>query len=155
MPEPERRRIEPAHLLSEHSGARASGSHEVLEIIAAFVLAIVAVATAWSGYQAALWTGHQAELYGVASKLRIQAEMVATIANEERLHNASTVVEWLKAETGGKTNLPTYLSVVFFPSFVPHSRRGRRRIRSTILVPPQIPASWVNSAAPKRTRLPD
>ena len=119
MPEPERRRIEPAHLLSEHSGARASGSHEVLEIIAAFVLAIVAVATAWSGYQAALWTGHQAELYGVASKLRIQAEAAATIANEERLYNASTVVEWLKAQAGGQDKLAGIFERRILPEFRP------------------------------------
>jgi polyisoprenoid-binding protein YceI len=48
--------------------------------------------------EAALWTGHQAELHGQASKLRVEAEEAAKYANQERLYNASTVVEWLKAE---------------------------------------------------------
>jgi hypothetical protein len=74
----------------ERRDASRSRAREVAEILKAIVLAIVAVATAWSGYQAALWTQHQAELYGVASKLRIQADGATTIANQERLYNVST-----------------------------------------------------------------
>jgi len=96
-----------------------SGAHETLEIIAAIVLAIVAIGTAWSGYQAALWTGHQAERYGVASKLRIQAEGVATIANQERLYNASTVVEWLKAKAGRQQELARIFERRILPEFRP------------------------------------
>jgi hypothetical protein len=53
------------------------------------VLAVVAIATAWSGDQAELWTGHQAESYSEASKLRVEAEAATTYANHERLYNAS------------------------------------------------------------------
>jgi hypothetical protein len=93
--------------------------HEILEIAEAVVLAVVAVTTAWSGYQAALWTGHQAELYGQASKLRIQAEGAATYANQERLYNASTVVEWLKAEAHGDKKLATLFERRLLPEFRP------------------------------------
>jgi hypothetical protein len=119
MPQSESGSIQPSHVLGERSGALGSGAHELLEIIAAFVLAIVAVATAWSGYQAALWTGHQAELYGVASKLRIQAEGAATIANQERLYNASTVVEWIKAEASGQARLAEIFERRILPEFRP------------------------------------
>ena len=51
--------IELAHHLSEHKEESHSRAHEILEIVEAIVLAMVAVSTAWSGYQAALWTGHQ------------------------------------------------------------------------------------------------
>jgi hypothetical protein len=76
-----------------------------LEIAKALVLAIIAVATAWSGYQAALWTGLQQELYGHSSRMRVQAEGAAAAANQKRLYNASTVVEWLKAEAHGDKKL--------------------------------------------------
>jgi hypothetical protein len=108
-----------AHDLSNQIGVPPSGAHEILEIFAAIVLAIVAIATAWSGYQAALWTGHQAELYGVASKLRIQADGFATIANQERLYNASTVAEWIKAEAGGQGNLASVFERRILPEFRP------------------------------------
>src|ERR1700761_5955438 len=98
MPEAGRANIEIAQILGEHKESSSPFGQVALEIVEAVVLAVVAIATAWSGYQAELWTGHQSELYGQASKLRVQAEGAANTANQERLYNASTVVEWLKAE---------------------------------------------------------
>jgi hypothetical protein len=111
--------IEIAHHLSEVKGSSRTHAHETLEIAEAIVLAIVAIATAWSGYQAALWTGEQAKLYGQSSKLRIQAEGVAAAADQERLYNASTVVEWLKAEAHGDTKLSRLFERRFLPEFRP------------------------------------
>src|SRR5271154_7027944 len=105
MPEAGGSNIEIAQHLSERNESPSSLGHEILEIAEAVVLAIVAIATAWSGYQAALWTGHQSELYGEASRLRIEADGAATYSNQERLYNASTVDEWLKAEAHGDKKL--------------------------------------------------
>src|SRR5277367_4604974 len=105
MPEAGGSNIEIAQHLSEHKKSSQSLGHEILEIAEAVVLALVAIATAWSGYQAALWTGHQSEFYGQASKLRVEAEGAATYGNQERLYNASTVIEWLKAEAHGDQKL--------------------------------------------------
>ena len=119
MSEAGRSDIEIAHLRSEHEESPQSLVHRILEIAEALVLAIVAIATAWSGYQAALWTGHQSELYGQASKLRIQAEGAATSANQERLYNASTVVEWLQAEAHGDKKLADLFERRFLPEYRP------------------------------------
>jgi hypothetical protein len=118
MPEAGGANIEIAKHLNEHEES-APSSHIILEIVEALVLAIVAIATAWSGYQAALWTGHQSELYGQASKLRVQAEGAATYANQERLYNASTVVEWLKAEAHSDKKLSDLFERRFLPEFRP------------------------------------
>jgi len=111
--------IEVAHHLSEHTEHSQSFAHQILEIAEAILLAVVAVTTAWSGYQAALWTGHQAELYGLASRYRVEAEGAATTANQERLYNASTVVEWLKAEANGQKKLSDLFERRFLPEFRP------------------------------------
>jgi hypothetical protein len=50
---------------------------EMIEIIEAVILVLVAVATAWSGYQAAQWAGKRAEQYAEASRLRVTAEGLA------------------------------------------------------------------------------
>jgi hypothetical protein len=66
MPEIGRANIEVAHKLNEegkHAAHHSSRSLEILEIVEAIVLALVAVTTAWSGYQAALWDGRQDEVY--------------------------------------------------------------------------------------------
>ena len=48
--------VEIAHHLVEHGEPHASTLHSetVLEFLEAFVLAVIAIATAWCGYQAAL-----------------------------------------------------------------------------------------------------
>jgi len=119
MPEAAGSNIEVAHHLTEHVGPPESRAHEILEIAEAVVLAIVAISTAWSGYQAALWTGHQSELYGLASRYRVQAEGATTTANQERLYNASTVVEWLKAEATGQKKLADIFERRLLPEFRP------------------------------------
>jgi len=119
MPEAGGANIEIANHLSEHKESPRASEHEILEILEAVVLAVVAIATAWSGYQAALWSGHQSELYGQASKLRIQADGAATLANQERLYDASTVVEWLKAEAHGDKMLADLFERRFLPEFRP------------------------------------
>jgi hypothetical protein len=119
MPEAGGVNIEIAKHLSEHEAAGESTGQTILEIVEALVLAIVAIATAWSGYQAALWTGHQSELYGQASKLRVQAEGAATFANQERLYNASTVVEWLKAAAHNDNKLTGIFERRILPEFRP------------------------------------
>jgi hypothetical protein len=119
MPEAGGSNIEVAHHLSGHTGHEGSIGHNVLEIAEAIVLAVVAIATAWSGYQAALWTGHQSELYGTSSKLRIQAAGLQTTANQERLYNAATVVEWLKAEAQGEKKLGAIFERRLLPEFRP------------------------------------
>ncbi len=119
MPEAGASNIEIAMHLGEHEQSERSLGHVILEIAEALVLAIVAIATAWSGYQAALWTGHQSELYGQSSKLRVQAEGAAAAANQERLYNALTVVEWLKAEANSDKKLADIFERRFLPEFLP------------------------------------
>ena len=119
MPEAGGSNIEVAAHLADKKELRQAPGHEILEILEAVVLAVVAVVTAWSGYQAALWTGRQSELYGQASKLRVTAEGAATYANQERLYNASTVVEWLKATAHNDKKLADLFERRFLPEFRP------------------------------------
>ena len=139
--------IEVAQHLSERKESSQSSGHEILEIAEAVVLALVAIATAWSGYQAALWTGQQAELYGQASKLRIEAEGAATYANQERLYNVSTVVEWLEAEAHGDKKLADLFERRFLPEFHPPLRLGKRLTLST--TPNAPPGPQLDGGIPK------
>ena len=72
------------------SGDTSQVRFEVIEIIEALILALVAVATAWSGYQAAKWAGMRAENYAQASRLRVTAEGLATLAGQERIYDSDT-----------------------------------------------------------------
>jgi hypothetical protein len=65
---------------------------------------VVAIATAWSGYQAARWDEVQSELYGRSSWFRGEGQLLDLQANQEKLYDAATVVEWVKAEALGSLN---------------------------------------------------
>jgi hypothetical protein len=84
------------------SGDTSQARLEVIEIIEAFILALVAVATAWSGYQAAEWAGRRAENYAQASRLRVTAEGLATLAGQERIYDSDTFNSWLAAKLDSK-----------------------------------------------------
>ena len=84
------------------SGDTSQARFEVIEIIEAVILALVAVATAWSGYQAAAWAGRLAENYAQASRLRVTAEGLATLAGQERIYDSDTFNSWLAAKLDGK-----------------------------------------------------
>jgi len=84
------------------SGDTSQARLEVIEIIEALILALVAVATAWSGYQAAQWAGKRAENYAQASRLRVTAEGLATLAGQERIYDSDTFNSWLAAKLDGK-----------------------------------------------------
>ncbi len=152
--------IEVAHHLSEHKHGEheQSRAHEILEIVEAIVLALVAITTAWSGYQAALWTGHQSELYGTSSRLRVQAEGAATAANQERLYNASTVVEWLKADEAGNKKLADLFERRFLPEFRPAFQAWKKTDplnNPSAPAGPQLMAEYHSAATEKAAKLND
>jgi hypothetical protein len=90
---------------SEHGIRPRSQTEEVIEIIEAVVLALVAVATAWSGYQAARWDGHRAQLYAESNRVRVAVEELDTIAGQERIYDITTFNSWIAAKVGGNQRL--------------------------------------------------
>jgi hypothetical protein len=122
MPEAGGINVEAALQLNERQRREESGTsrtHEILEILEAVLLALVACATAWSGYQAARWNSHQSELYGQSSKLRVQAEGFSLQSDLMRQYNAENVNEWLKAELHGEKNLADLFERRLLPEFLP------------------------------------
>jgi hypothetical protein len=120
MPETGGINIEIAHKLNEageHQPPHTSRWLEALEIVEAILLAMVAIATAWSGYQAARWDGLQDELYEQSTRLRVQAQGLETRGGQERIYDASTVVEWIKAEALGEQKLVQLFERRFRPEF--------------------------------------
>lgn len=110
---------EVAHRLAEHDEKRHSRNQRILEIVEGILLAIVAVAAAWSGYQAATWSGQQSELYGLASKYRVQADLLATEGGQQRLYDTTTFNSWLQAETLGNHEAARVFERRFRPEYRP------------------------------------
>jgi hypothetical protein len=78
------------------------------EIVATVLLALAALATAWSGYQAALWDGIQSSDYTQASGLRTRAAQQHTEANQYRLADLSVFENFIDADVSGDTELADF-----------------------------------------------
>jgi hypothetical protein len=120
---PEDVNLEVAHSLHEkgvEEGAETAAkrrSERTIEILEAVLLAIVAISTAWSGYQAAKWDGVNAQDYGLASKYRAQANREWTLGGQQRLFDASNFSVWLEAENAGNTKIANLYARRFSPEY--------------------------------------
>ncbi len=116
--------VEIAHKLHENKHAKRADSASDLfegriEILEAFLLAVVAIATAWSGYQSARWDGHSAAEYAKASAYRVDGDHAVALGGQHRLHDVSTFYAWLDAKTNGNEKLAVFLERRFSNDYEP------------------------------------
>jgi hypothetical protein len=113
--------IEIAHSLVEdeqgHVPVHHSGWHRLLEVLEVAVLAVVAVATAWSGFQAAQWDGRQTLLYGQSSRARFEADAASTFGGQLLAANAGFFTGWLQARASGQPKLATMFVARMTPDY--------------------------------------
>jgi hypothetical protein len=88
-----------------------------IEIVQVIVLALVAIATAWSGYQATQWGGRQAQLYGQASTTRFAADAASTRGGQIVVADSSMFTAWLQARAAGDRQLQAVLVRRFSPEY--------------------------------------
>ncbi len=99
------------------SGGEGHMRLEILEILEAILLAIVAISTALSGYQAAKWDGVSGRDYATASRLRVQSEQASLTSNQTIIYNSGNLTAWLQADTSGDTKLAAILARRFTPNY--------------------------------------
>lgn len=85
------------------------------QVITAIMLGVVALATAWSGYQATRWAGEQSTLYAEASTLRVESTRASTLAGQYKLYDSISVNNWLNAYIQGNRKLATIFQRRFRP----------------------------------------
>jgi hypothetical protein len=110
---------EVAHAIGHHHTERTGRRAEVIEILEAILLAVVAVATAWSGYQTARWDTRQAHLYGLSNKYRALSNEAATRSGQEELYDTSTFSFWLQAKAQGDREAAQLFVRRFRPEYRP------------------------------------
>jgi hypothetical protein len=115
---------EVAEHLREHGAHDEDEAHEpsrrrieTIEILEAILLAIVAIVTALSGYQAARWDGESAKEYATSSRLRVEATNASLTSNQQLIYNSSTFTAWLQAYDAKDGRLKTLLERRFLPNY--------------------------------------
>jgi hypothetical protein len=116
---PEQMNVEVAHKLSEREKATREKRRweEVLEILEVLLLAAAAIATAWSGYQAAKGDGQQSILYSDASVDRVQANTAATLGQQRLAADGAMFSAWLEARAANDAELQAMLVRRFSPEY--------------------------------------
>jgi hypothetical protein len=90
-----------------------------VELIAAIMLSIATVVTAWSAYQATRWSGDQAENYTQASATRTESVRSSTEANRQVLIDVDTFLSWLDARQSGDRELADDIHARMRQEFLP------------------------------------
>ena len=113
--------VEHAHHIHEHGHEHQHGHsdrrHEWVAIAEAIVLAIVAVATAWSGYQAAKWDALSAKQYALNANAIMLSQQNATLAGQEHLYGSTTFNGWMFARNTKDQQLIDFYVRRFRPEY--------------------------------------
>jgi hypothetical protein len=101
----------------EHHHQPLDQRHEWVAIAEAIVLAIVAIATAWSGYQAAKWDAHSAEQYSLNSNTMILSQERTTESGQYHLYDVLTFNGWMFSKARNDQALMEFYERRFRPEF--------------------------------------
>jgi hypothetical protein len=90
-----------------------------VEVSATVLLALAAVATAWSSYQATRWNGEQAKTSGSVNKTRIEAARASDLANAQQQVDVATFMQWVDSYARDETELVSFYQARFREEFRP------------------------------------
>jgi len=96
-----------------------SPERDWIEIGATVLLALAAVATAWSSYQAARWNGEQAKASSAVNKARIEAARASDLANAQQEVDVATFSQWIDAYARKEARLADFYFKRFRAEFKP------------------------------------
>jgi hypothetical protein len=90
-----------------------------LELVALLLLALAAVATAWSSYQANRWNGEQAKTTAKVNATRIAAARASGLANAQTQVDIATFTQWVDAYAHEERRLAAFYERRFRKEFQP------------------------------------
>ncbi len=93
--------------------------HLHLELLATILLAIAAVATAWSSYQSSRWSGVQAIDFSRANAARVESTRASTEAGQETQVDVLTFTQWVNAYASKEHELAHFYFDRFRAEFEP------------------------------------
>jgi hypothetical protein len=100
-------------------GASEAERREWIEIVAAVLLSVAAVAIAWSGYQATRWNGEQAKAASRTNAIRIDAARASSLAEAQTEVDVATFIQWIDARSRRDADLAGFYRARFRTEFKP------------------------------------
>ena len=99
--------------------ASAPPQRDWIEVVATVLLALAAVATAWSSYQSTRWNGEQAKGAARVNALRIDAARAQGLAQSQTEVDIETFIQWANAYAHDDQPLEDFYSDRFRAEFRP------------------------------------
>jgi hypothetical protein len=90
-----------------------------VEVVATVILALAAVATAWSAYQASRWHGEQAVAFSHANAARVESTRASDLADTQKEIDVGTFSQWVDAYARHETRLAAFYRKRFRAEFQP------------------------------------
>jgi hypothetical protein len=87
--------------------------------VAAALLALATVATAWSGYQASRWNGEQAKAFSRGNAARIESTRASGLADAQTQIDVATFTQWVNAYALNQGQLSSFYFRRFRAEFKP------------------------------------
>jgi hypothetical protein len=91
--------------------------HKAIDVTTVFLLSIMAVLTAWCGFEASKWGGEMSIAFSQASSARVQAAAAEGEARDARQYDLSIYTQWVLAEADGRDELVAFIEERFTPEF--------------------------------------
>jgi hypothetical protein len=99
--------------------ARELWAEERVEVVAAILLSLATVMSAWGAYQATRWNGEQADRYAESASLRADSGRHGTVASRQVEIDTQTYIAWVDAKGQGDDDLADFYVERFRPEFLP------------------------------------
>ena len=90
-----------------------------VEVVSTVLLALAALAIAWSGYQASRWTGEQAKAFSRANAARVESTRWSNLANSQTEIDVATFTQWVDSYARNETELADFYRKRFRKEFRP------------------------------------
>ncbi|HVJ96182.1 MAG TPA: hypothetical protein VNC41_05065 [Acidimicrobiia bacterium] len=93
--------------------------HNLVEVFATVLLALAAVATAWSSYQANRWNGESVKAGARTTALRLDAARAQGLSEAEQQVDVATFIQWVDAYATDNQELQDFYAARFRDEFKP------------------------------------
>lgn len=99
-----------------HGGKGARG-RSIQEIVTILLISVVAVLTAWCGFESSKWGGEMSIAFSQASGARIQSASADGAARDARSYDLTIYAAWVNAVAEKRQGLADYIEARFTPHF--------------------------------------
>ena len=101
------------------TAATPSHRRDWTEVVAAVLLSVAAVATAWSSYQSARWNGEQAKTASRVNATRVEAARAQGLAEAQTEVDVAMFIQWVEATSHDDLDLEAFYEDRFRAEFKP------------------------------------